>query len=71
MLPSDAERSRLRGVVSLDVQILLKNIPPSYVPLQFPYIINSYNKPIQKNALRFQWVIFLWFTNHKTQHLVV
>ncbi len=54
VLPSDAENSRLRGVAYSDVQILLKNVLLCCVPLQFPYVIEFWDKPILKNALRFQ-----------------
>jgi hypothetical protein len=44
--PSDAEKSRLGRPPSSDVQILLKHVLSSYVPLQFPYTIASGGKSI-------------------------
>jgi hypothetical protein len=44
MLPSDAEKSRLRRGASSDVQILLKNILSRYVPHEFSYIIEFWHK---------------------------
>ncbi len=47
VLPSDAEKSRLRRAGPCDVQFLLKNMFPRCVPLQFFYIIKHEDKPVQ------------------------
>ena len=66
VLPSDAEKSRLRRVGSSDVQFLLKNMLPRYVALQFFYVIRFEHKSIQKISWVFNRLFLcgLWLTKH-------